>query len=127
MIAAVIHLSPATVDMGCLRAVPGSHRIGRRPSTSGRTIWDDPDEFAAFSARYPLEEATPFEAEPGDVLFFSYLTVHGSGPNRSSDPRRTVLTQLFSGRDRLDPSSEHPVSGLVLRGRNHHATRNSVS
>ncbi|MCG9894266.1 MAG: phytanoyl-CoA dioxygenase family protein, partial [Fimbriimonadaceae bacterium] len=29
MLAAVIHLSPATDEMGCLRVYPGSHRIGR--------------------------------------------------------------------------------------------------
>ena len=30
MIAAVIHVSEATDEMGCLRVVPGSHRLGRR-------------------------------------------------------------------------------------------------
>ena len=126
MIVAIIHVSPATIDMGCVRAIPGSHRLGRRPSTSGRLRWDDADEYEAFTARYPIEDATPFEAQPGDVLFFSYFTVHGSGPNLSDRTRKTVLAQLHAGADRLDPTSEHPVSGLVLRGRNHHATRRSV-
>lgn len=126
MIAAIIHVTAATVDMGCVRAFPGSHRIGRRPSTSGRMLWDDADEYRAFLDEYPLESAVTYEAEPGDVLFFSYFTVHGSGRNTSSLPRKTVLLQLFSGADQVDPSSEHSVSGLVLRGHNHHATRNSV-
>ncbi len=126
MIAAIIHLTPATVDMGCVHVVPGSHRLGRLDSTSGRPLWDDADGYASFAEQYPLEQAVPIEAEPGDVLFFSYFTVHGSGPNRSQATRKTVLVQMFSGADELDPESEHPVSGLVLRGRNRTATRRSA-
>lgn len=127
MIAAIIHVSPASIDMGCVRAVPGSQSLGRRDSTSGRPIWDDPELYDEFTAEYPIDQAVAYEAEPGDVLFFSYFTVHGSTPNTSDRSRKTVLTQLFSGRDQLDPISEHPVSGLVLRGQNHHATRESVA
>ena len=79
-----------------------------------------------FTDDYPIERSTPITAEPGDVLFFSYFTVHGSGPNTSGRTRKTVLAQLYAGTDRLDPSSEHPVSGIVLRGRNHGVTRSSA-
>lgn len=127
MIAAIIHVSPASLDMGCVHAVPGSQSLGRRDSTSGRPIWDDPDRRRDFTAEYPIDQAVGYEAEPGDVLFFSYFTVHGSTPNVSDLARKTVLVQLFSGSDQLDPISDHPVSGLVLRGHNHHATRESVS
>jgi hypothetical protein len=37
-----------------------------------------------------------------------------------------VLVQLYSGRAELE-DSDHPVVGLVLRGWNHHATRESVA
>lgn len=127
MIAAVIHLTDATEEMGCIRTFPGSHRLGRQPSTSGRPLWDDPTAFAAFVDEYPSERATPHHARAGDVLFFHNFTVHGSGPNLSSVPRKTLLVQLFSGRDRLDPISDHPVDGLVLSGRNHYANRHSVT
>ncbi len=126
MIAAVVHLSDATVDMGCIRVHPASHAIGRQPSTSGRPAWDDQDDYRAFTDQYSLEEARPIEAARGDVLFFSYLTVHGSGPNTGNHVRKTALIQLHAGTDRLDPSSEHPVSGIVLRGWNHNATRMTV-
>lgn len=119
MIAAVIHLTPATIDMGCFRVVPGSHRLGKKPSTSGRAVWDDPGDYKRFQDEHAGDRARAIEAAAGDVLFFSYTSVHGSGPNRSDRPRKTVLAQLFSGTDVLDPRSEHAVSGLVLRGRNH--------
>lgn len=127
MMAAVIHLSDATDEMGCFRVYPGSHRIGRRPSTSGRLSWDDADAYRAFLDEYPLDGATNVEAERGDVLFFSSLTVHGSGPNTSKRTRKTVLVQLYSGTDVLDPDSTHIVSGIVLRGWNHRASREKLS
>ena len=126
MIAAIIHVSPATAEMGCVSAYPGSHRLGRLPSTSGQSRFDDADEYRQFADRYPLAGATVYEAEPGDVLLFSALTIHGSGPNLSSTTRKTVLVQLYSGRAELE-DSDHPVVGLVLRGWNHRATRESVA
>ncbi|MEM7321762.1 MAG: phytanoyl-CoA dioxygenase family protein [Actinomycetota bacterium] len=127
MLAAIIHLSPATIDMGCVYVHPGSHRQGKRSSTSGRARWDDPDGYRAFSAEHQQADAVPVEAQPGDVLFLSYLTAHSSGPNTSPHSRKTVLAQLYSGNDTLDPESEHPRSDLVLRGWNHNATRHSVA
>jgi phytanoyl-CoA hydroxylase len=126
MIAAIIHVSPATAEMGCVSAYPGSHRLGRLSSSSGQSRFDDAAEYLRFADRYPLAGATAYEAEPGDVLLFSALTIHGSGPNFSSTTRKTVLVQLYSGRAELE-DSDHPVVGLVLRGWNHHATRESVA
>lgn len=125
MVAAVIHLSPATSEMGCVSAYPGSHRLGRLSSTSGRLEFDDPSAYREFAGRYPIAGAVAYEAQPGDVLFFSCLTIHGSGPNISPITRKTVLVQLYAGSSELE-DGDHSVAGLVLRGWNHHATRSSV-
>ena len=63
------------------------------------------------------------EAAAGDVLFFSYFTLHGSGPNRSTHTRKTVLAQLHAGDDRVEQDGLHPDERLVLRGWNRHASR----
>jgi hypothetical protein len=47
----------------------------------------------AHTVDYPLESGTACPAAAGDVLFFNYLTIHGSGVNRSSRTRRNVLFQ----------------------------------
>lgn len=125
MIAAIIHVSAATAEMGCVAAYPGSHRLGRLPSTSGAPRYDDADAYRQFAERYPIGEATVYEAEPGDVLFLSCLTIHGSGPNLSPATRKTVLVQLYAGDAELEPA-DHPVVGLALRGWNARATRDSV-
>lgn len=116
MIAGIIHVSPATDEMGCLRVYPGTHKLGRIQGTGGMENSDFLDKFS-------LDEALPLEAEPGDVAFFHYFTLHGSKPNRSGATRKTVLTQMYAGDDRQEDPSRHPDSKLVLRGWNYHAGR----
>lgn len=120
MMAGIIHVSKATDAMGCLRVYPGSHRLGRVDGTSGQ------DE-SELLANYPLEKATPLEAEPGDVVFFHYCTIHGSMPNRSPYTRKTVLAQLLAGNDRVEPGNLHPDEHLCLQGWNHWATREGAN
>ena len=116
MIAGVIHVSKATDEMGCLRVYPGTHKLGRLDQSNGHAD-------SAILAQYPLEGATPIEAEPGDVVFFHYFTIHGSMPNRSDDIRKTVLVQMLSGDDQIEEGITHPNVRLVLKGFNHHVTR----
>lgn len=116
MIAGIIHVSDATDEMGCLRVYPGSHRLGGIPGSHGQAD-------SEMLARYPIEGATVLEAEAGDVVFFSYFTIHGSMPNRSSRIRKTVLAQLHAGDDIVDENPRHPDQRLTLRGWNHRMTR----
>jgi ectoine hydroxylase-related dioxygenase (phytanoyl-CoA dioxygenase family) len=118
MLAGIIHVSQATDEMGCLRVVPGSHRLGRRAGTSGQGDHHSLQD-------YRLEDALPLEAEPGDVAFFHYFTLHGSMPNRSPRTRKTVLIQAHAGSDRPEPNG-HPYERLVLSGFNRHATRSGA-
>ena len=120
MLAGIIHVSDATDAMGCLRVYPGSHRLGRLPDSSGQRASES-------LAPYPIEDATPVEAAAGDVVFFNYLTLHGSLPNRSERTRKTVLVQLYAGDDLPDVGVDHPDEKLVLSGWNHHAARNNTA
>jgi ectoine hydroxylase-related dioxygenase (phytanoyl-CoA dioxygenase family) len=117
MLAAIIHVSRADDEMGCLRVYPGSHKLGRVDGSSGQTE-------SELLKQYPIENATPLEAEPGDVVLFHYFTLHGSMPNRSSETRKTVLVQMHAGNDRVEEGNAHPNERLVLSGWNHFATRN---
>jgi ectoine hydroxylase-related dioxygenase (phytanoyl-CoA dioxygenase family) len=120
MLAAVIHVSSATDEMGCLRVVPGSHRLGRADATSGQSASDVLD-------RHDESDTVPAECEPGDVLFFHAFTLHSSRPNRSTAPRKTVLVQMHAGDDVEEEGAVHPNARLVLRGWNHHATRSRAN
>ena len=120
MIAAVIYVSDATDEMGCIRVHPGSHKLGRSRGTMGN------GQNTEITNRYPLDEGIVLEAEPGDVLFFSYFTLHGSMPNRSSKVRKSVLVQMYAGDDEIEEDNMHTNVRLVLRGWNHLATRSNV-
>ncbi len=116
MIAGIIHVSQATDEMGCLRVWPGSHKLGRIEGSNGRGDVDVLKD-------YPIEDATVIEAEPGDVVFFHYFTLHGSMPNRSDKTRKTVLCQLYAGTDQIEEGNHHPDERMVLRGWNHRIGR----
>ncbi|HEV7716806.1 MAG TPA: phytanoyl-CoA dioxygenase family protein [Steroidobacteraceae bacterium] len=118
MIAATIFLSDADEHAGGMRVFPGSHKLGRMENSSGMLR-------AESLAPYPLAQATPINARRGDVLFFSYFTLHGSLPNRSDNNRKTVLAQLHSGSDFVLENKEvdHVNERLVLSGWNHHMSR----
>ena len=120
MIAAVIHLTESDEQMGCMRIVPGSHRLGQIEKTDGHSFVKGSHD------RYQLEDAEPIIAEPGDVVFFHCCSLHGSMQNVSKRPRKTVLVQLYSGSDRVVDGNRHTNVQLVLRGVNHFATRSSV-
>jgi hypothetical protein len=50
------------------------------------------------------------------VLFFSYLTIHGSGVNTSDEARTTLLIQMRDAADRAVDGEAEPGAGLILRG-----------
>ncbi|WP_193107435.1 phytanoyl-CoA dioxygenase family protein [Brachybacterium sp. FME24] len=107
--AAIFHFDDAPDAKGCVRVAPGSHKEGPREHDP-KGSFHLPD--------FPLDQMVPQEAEAGDVLFFTYFTVHSSGINTSDEARTTWLVQF---RDPADPplTDQHNHSlgqGLMLAG-----------
>lgn len=110
--AVIVHLDDATEEKGCLRLVGGSHLDGRQEHTGTRHFHLDPEIF-------PLDAATPVPAKAGDALFFSCLTVHGSGVNLSDEARTTWLLQMRAADDRPTVDRHRsPGQGTMLSGIN---------
>ena len=110
MLAAIIHFDDAPLEKGCVRVAPGSH-------LRGPLEHDGEGSHHLPLDQYPVEAATPVEARAGDVLIFSYLLVHGSGVNRSSEARTTLLVQMRAPDD--PPTVQTHLSrgqGMMLRG-----------
>jgi phytanoyl-CoA hydroxylase len=109
MTAAIIHFDDAPIKKGCLRVVPGSHKLGPLDA-----IGDDrhlPD--------YAVEDATPLPARTGDVIFFNYLLIHGSGLNLSDEPRTTLLVQMRNPKDQpIVDRHKSQGQGMMLAGIN---------
>jgi ectoine hydroxylase-related dioxygenase (phytanoyl-CoA dioxygenase family) len=113
MLAASVHLDDTDEENGCLHVIPGSHKLGPLAA-----------EGASHTVDYPLGSGTPCEARAGDVLFFNYLTIHGSGVNRSARTRRNVLFQYRDPADAPVPNADGVEDhvdwgmGLMVAGSN---------
>ncbi|HLX92341.1 MAG TPA: phytanoyl-CoA dioxygenase family protein [Puia sp.] len=88
-------LDDSTVENGCLRYVPGSHRWGLldKPQLAGDLmgIMDflTPEQQTEF---HPV----PVETKAGEAIFHHPLMLHGSGENKSSQPRRAFVINVFA-------------------------------
>ena len=77
-----VYLDDATVDDGCLRALPGSHRL--------------PDVTDLLELPFDHPDLVPLEARAGDLVLHDCRVLHGSPPNRSPALRRTVYFEYHS-------------------------------
>ena len=79
-------LDDADLDNGCIWVIPGSHTNGTVPHHAGSgpfRVGHDGDE-----------EGVPVPVKRGDVLVFSSLIMHRSGPNTTDRPRRAWIIQF---------------------------------
>lgn len=81
-------LGPCTVRHGCMQLVPDSHKAGTLTSKA---------MFADGAHRTVAEEPASWDdvpLEPGDCVVFDRLTIHGSGPNETDEPRIAYAVQF---------------------------------
>jgi ectoine hydroxylase-related dioxygenase (phytanoyl-CoA dioxygenase family) len=81
-----VAIDATSLENGCLWIQPGSHRHGVRPHRASGSFFYESD--AGDDAGVACEQSE------GDVLCFSSLTLHRSGPNTSDRPRRSWIVQL---------------------------------
>jgi non-heme Fe2+,alpha-ketoglutarate-dependent halogenase len=78
-------LTEATVENGCLRVVPRSHRLGLVPHA------DRPDAAnlttQGLTALTSIDEPFDLVMRPGEMSLHHPLVLHASNPNRSAGPR----------------------------------------
>jgi len=105
-----IALLPEDEDNGCMRVVDASHRwgaIGANESLTATSVGSlVPTLSAEQQAR--IKEARYLALAPGDVSIHHCLTLHGSAPNASTRPRRTILLRMFDGVCTLERSALPP-------------------
>ena len=86
MLTAIVALTPATRENGCLHMLRCSHKMGRVDRLRDGDAYSniEPRRLAAMQKRF---EDVAVEMAPGDGLFFHANTLHASGPNHSERPR----------------------------------------
>ena len=80
-----IGITAATVENGCLRVVPRSHRLGLVP----HAFRPHADNLTAegITAQAEIESPHDIVMRPGEMSLHHPLVLHASNPNRSTEPR----------------------------------------
>jgi ectoine hydroxylase-related dioxygenase (phytanoyl-CoA dioxygenase family) len=101
-----IALDDVSTANGCLHYIPGSHRWPLLPITglagdmnAIQTVLDEQQKVEF--------QPVPVEFAKGCATFHHPLTVHGSYANRSDDPRRGLVINVF--RDGVVSDSDEPL------------------
>ncbi|MGQ0677371.1 MAG: phytanoyl-CoA dioxygenase family protein [Rhodospirillales bacterium] len=85
---------------GCVRLLPGSHRLGELAALGEGAVMGKGDG-AARLVKAGLDPAAivDLELDPGDLALWGPFMVHGSGPNEGEDERRIYLNSYVRARD----------------------------
>ncbi|MGH9916656.1 MAG: phytanoyl-CoA dioxygenase family protein, partial [Pyrinomonadaceae bacterium] len=76
-----VALQEINLENGCLQVVPRSHLQGTLEAV------ESGDDDTHKKITWEPSDFVPIKMQPGDGIAFSRLTVHGSGPNTTSEPR----------------------------------------
>ena len=96
-------LTPVLADMGPVVILPKSQKDGLCVYSKGTTYANKQGAYQigihdedAIVSRY--QRIAPL-TEPGDLLLMDFLTIHGSGENRSERSRWSIQSRFFNYRD----------------------------
>ncbi len=70
-----VYLDPVRRDSGCLRVIPGSHRLNDAPDWDARQAGRSEELWGIPGAEVP---AIALESVPGDIVVFNHNTMHAS-------------------------------------------------
>ncbi len=72
----MIYLDPLDKDSGCIRVIPGSHRLPLHEQIEPEARHQHGDYVKPFDVHGPDMPGFPFECRPGDVIFFCQSLWH---------------------------------------------------
>ncbi|MBX3441490.1 MAG: phytanoyl-CoA dioxygenase family protein [Planctomyces sp.] len=111
LVNAWLALGPEHPENGCLKVIPGSHRMAYEPSQFDAESFlrqDDPRNQPLIAAQQSVS------LDPGDVLFFHCLTFHAASRNHSDQPKYSVVFTFHGGENRPRPGSRSASSPELL-------------
>jgi phytanoyl-CoA hydroxylase len=105
---------PATLENGCMTAIPGSHKGGPLPHSHVDDDYTIPSEY------YSGAKVVALPMRPGSGLFFHSLLMHGTAENRSTQPRRAIAMTYMAAEYRYTGEPPMPsylrISGVDVPG-----------
>jgi phytanoyl-CoA hydroxylase len=113
LLACMILLDDATVENGCMRVIPGSHKLG--PVNH----YDEDGNFAGHctdQSAFDGSEAVDLVVKAGSMTIHHCCTLHSSYPNNSDTPRRGLVYQISAGDSVQLGGNLHKVQKIWLKG-----------
>jgi hypothetical protein len=104
-------LDDATRENGCLQYIPGSHQWGLLPKPVIAGELQGIKDFLNDEQKKQFEQPQYAEVKAGEAIFHHSLTLHGSGANTSSKPRRAFVLNVFAD-GVLSDSNEPLLTGV---------------
>ena len=106
-----VALSPATVQSGCMRVLPGSH-VG--PDLAHQDTYHDDNMLTRGQEIGGVDEnlAVNLEVDTGEATLFAYRIAHASHPNQTDD-RRIGLSIRYIPPDPRQAYSDEDSAALV--------------
>ena len=98
----MIYLQAVTRDSGCLRVIPGSHKMPYHEDLAPQEVDPDARPFGLAPQEVPC---TCLEIEPGDVILFDHMIWHAAF---GGGPRRCYVAMKFA----IRPSAKHHLDSL---------------
>jgi phytanoyl-CoA hydroxylase len=117
LVACQVYLDDATTENGCIRVVPGSHKMGLlnhfKDGVFTEIVQGDTSSFDAKEVELPVKA--------GGMAFWHCLTLHSSHANTTERHRRAIVFEYKDPSARLMKGSfssgEVRAAGMMLRGR----------
>ncbi len=100
-------LDDATAENGCLQYIPGSHKWGLLPKPVIAGDLHGIREFLSEEQKKKFDNAQLASVKAGEAIFHHPLTLHGSGENKSTRPRRAFVINAFA--DGVISDSNEPL------------------
>ena len=89
-------LDDSTIENGCLQYIPGSHQWGLLPKPVIAGELQGIRDFLNDEQKEQFDHPHYAEVKAGEAIFHHSLTLHGSGANTSSKPRRAFVINVFA-------------------------------
>ncbi len=109
-------LQDATLDNGCLWAIPGAHLVQTgHDGLRKRFVRNDPNNdasgtsFVIYADNIGVEGAVPLEVPAGTLIVLHGLLPHFSGPNRSAKSRHAYSLHV------IDSGAHYPAENWLQR------------
>jgi ectoine hydroxylase-related dioxygenase (phytanoyl-CoA dioxygenase family) len=88
-------LDDATIENGCLQYIERSHKWGLLPKPVIAGELHGIKNFLDNKQKKAFEKPAFTEVKAGEAIFHHPLTLHGSGENKSNQPRRAFVINVF--------------------------------